>query len=172
MNEMKLRVKDVFKDDLGKAIARIDPDIFSETNLTTGEIINITIIISKKSTGAYIFPSNLKDKATRIIRIDANLRRNLSVRIDDIVRIKKTKIKLAQQVSFAGFQKGIILKNPNLLVKKLNNKLISKGDMVSFRWGNKKVDLIVINHTPETGVVKIDENTTIFCQEQPYNEIY
>lgn len=114
MNEVKLRVKDVFKDDIGKSTARIDPEIFSETNLNTGEIINITSIISKKSTGAYIFPSNLKDKATRVIRIDANLRRNLSVKIDDIVRIKKTKINLAQQVSFAGFQKGIILKKPKV----------------------------------------------------------
>ncbi len=170
MISKKLRVKDVFKADFGKGIARIDPEIFSEVNLNTGDIIYITNIISKKSTGAYIFPSDLKDKGTRIIRIDVNLRRNMDVRIDDIVIINKTKIRVAQQVSFAGFQKGIILKNPNMIVKKLNHKLVSKGDIFTFRSDNKKIDLIVINHTPETRVVKMGENTTIYCQETSYIE--
>lgn len=170
MEKLKLRVKDGFKDDFGNGIARIDPEIFSEVKLNTGDIVHITNINSKKSTGTYIFPSDLRDKGTRIIRIDVNLRRNLDVKIDDIVIIKKTKMRLAQQVSFAGFQKGIILKNPNLLVEKLNNKLVSKGDIFTFRSGNKKIDLIVINHTPETRVVKMGENTTIYCQETSYIE--
>ena len=168
MNKIKLRVKDVFKSDFGNGLARIDPEIYSEENLNTGDIVYIINITSKKSTGAYIFPSDLRDKGTRIIRIDASLRRNLDVSIDNIVQIKKIKVKLAQQVSLAGYQIGVILKNTDILAEKLKNRLISKGDIFSFRSGNKKVDLIVVNHTPQTEVVKMDANTTVYCQETSY----
>ena len=41
MNRMKFRVKDVFKDDFGKWIARIDPDVVLENNLNAGDTICI-----------------------------------------------------------------------------------------------------------------------------------
>ena len=34
MEILKLRVKDGFKNDFGKGVARINPEIFSEVNLT------------------------------------------------------------------------------------------------------------------------------------------
>jgi len=102
MIEKKFRVKDGFKADIGTGIARIDPEIFSEVNLNTGDIIYITNNTTKKFTGAFIFPSDLRDKGTRIIGLIANIRRNLGISINGVVKIKKTRIKLAQQVSFAG----------------------------------------------------------------------
>ncbi len=168
MNEIKFRVKDVFKDDFGKGIARIDPDVVLENNLNAGDIICIYNDSMKKSTAAIAFPSDNRDKSTNVIRIDAILRRNLNASIDDVVRIKKTKSYLAQQVSFAGFQQAIILKKPDILADKLKNSLASKGDIFSFHSGNKRVDLIIINHTPQAEVVKIHENTSIFFQEKAY----
>ncbi|MEE9376491.1 MAG: hypothetical protein V3V33_00460 [Candidatus Lokiarchaeia archaeon] len=171
MIEMKFRVKDVIKEDFGKNIARVDPDALLENNLNAGDIICIYDDSKQKSTAAIAFPSDNRDKGTNIIRIDAILRRNLNASIDDVVRIKKTKISLAQQVSFAGFQQAIILKKPDILAEKLKNSLVSKGDIFSFRSGKKKVDLIVINHTPQADVVKIYENTSIFFQEKAYNSL-
>ncbi len=171
MNEVKLRIKDVFKDDLGKSIARIDPELVLENNLNAGDTICIYNDSMKKSTAAMAFPSDNRDKGTKIIRIDAFLRRNLNALIDDIVRVRKTKSYLAQQVSFAGFQQAIILKKPDILAEKLKNSLVSKRDIFSFRSGNKRVDLIVINHTPQAEVVKIHENTSIFFQEKAYNSL-
>ena len=168
MIEMKFRVKDVFKKDFGKSIARIDPDAVLENNLNAGDIICIYDDSTNKSTAAIAFPSDSRDNGTSIIRIDAILRRNLNASIDDIVRVKKTKSYLAQQVSFAGFKQALILKKPDILAKKLKNSLVSKGDIFSFRTDEKRVDLIVINHTPQAEVVKIHENTSIFFQEKAY----
>ncbi len=164
MKNTKFRVKEAFKADFGKSIVRIDPEIILKENLNTGDIVSIFNNSGMKSTGAYLFPSDLKDKGTRIIRIDAILRRNLKVSINDVVKIKRTNVKSAQQVSLAGYQKEIMVKKPNLLAKKLRNKLVSKGDIFSFRSGNKKVDLVVVNHTPETDVVIINEDTAIYSQ--------
>ncbi len=60
------------------------------------------------------------------------------------------------------------MKNPDILAEKLKNSLVSKGDIFSFRSGKKKVELIVVNHTPQTEVVKIHENTAIFFQKKTY----
>jgi len=171
MNRTKFRVKDVFKDDFGKRIARIDPNVVLENNLDAGDIICIYNDSTKKSTAAIAFPSDNRDSSTKIIRIDAILRRNLNASIDDIVRIRRTKSYLAQQVSFAGFKQAIIMKNPEILAEKLKNSLVSKGDIFSFRSGKKRVDLIVVNHTPQTDVVKMHENTAIFFQEKAYHEV-
>ncbi|TKJ16639.1 MAG: hypothetical protein CEE43_19550 [Promethearchaeota archaeon Loki_b32] len=170
MKNMKFGVKDVFKEDFGKNIARIDPEIIFENNLNAGDIICIYNDSTKKSTAAIAFPSDLKDKGTKIVRIDAILRRNLNASIDDIVRIRRIKSYLAQQVSLAGFQQNIVLKNPNILTEKLKNSLVSIGDIFSFCSGKKKIELIVINHTPQADAVKIHEDTTIFFQEKAYQE--
>ena len=158
----KLRIKDLFKEDFGTRITRIDPDVILENNFNSGDTICIYNDSMKKSTGAIAFPSDKRDKGTNFIRIDAILRRN------DNVRFENTRSYLAQQVSFAGFNQGIIVKNAEVLTEKLKNCLVSKGDIFSFRAGTKRVDLIVINHTPQTEVVKIHENTSIFFQEKAY----
>ncbi len=171
MHKLKLIVRDIFKEDIGKDIARVDPALFTEFNLKTDDVIQIINEFNGKSTAAIISPSDLKDKGKKVIRIDAFKRRNLDASVDDIVKIKKTKITLAQQVFFAGYKKGIILKNPKVLVKKLNNKLVSKGDIFTFHTGYERVDLIVINQTPETECVRMHTNTAIYCQEKSYNRI-
>jgi len=166
MFEIKLRIKDAFKEDLGKGIARCDPTLFLKYNLNSGDTVYIVSPSSKKNTGAYIYPSDPKDKDTKVIRLDAQLRRNLSALIDDVVIINKTKMQLAQQISFAGYQKGISLKKPNVLLERLKNRLVTRGDVFKFRSNSEKIELIVVNHTPQTEVVRIDKNTDIFCQNQ------
>jgi len=170
LNEIKLRIKEAFKKDFGKIIARIDPEIIFENKLNAGDIICVYNDSTKKSTAAIAFPSEIRDKGTKIVRIDAILRRNLDMSLNDIVKIRRIKSYLAQQVSFAGFQQNIVLKNPNILVEKLKNSLISIGDIFSFCSGKKKIELIVINHTPQADAVKIHEDTTIFFQEKAYQE--
>lgn len=150
ITDIKLKIKDAFKADFGKGIARIDPKIVSENNIDVGDTICIYNEFKNKFTVAVVFPSDPRDEDTNIIRIDALLRRNLNANLEDIVKTKKTKNYLAQQVSFAGYKKEIILKNPDGLVKKLKDRVVSKGDIFTFRCGSNKVDLIVINHTPQT----------------------
>ena len=78
----------------------------------------------------------------------------------------KIKPELAQQISFAGIKKVVIIKNLHCLSEKLSGKLITKGDVLKFRINGGIIELIVVNHTPEPGVVKINENTHIFIQKE------
>ena len=79
---------------------------------------------------------------------------------------KKISPELAQQITFAGIKKVIILENLRSLSEKLSGKLITKGDVLKFRSNGEFIELIVVNHTPEPGVVKIHENTYFFLQKE------
>ena len=79
---------------------------------------------------------------------------------------KKIKPELAQQITFAGIRKIIIVENLQVLSEKLSGKPITKGDVLRFRVNEGIIELIVVNHTPEPGVVEIHENTQIFLQKE------
>jgi len=83
--------------------------------IEVGNIICIYNDSTKKITSAFAFPSYYKDSGTNIIRIDAMLRRNLHAFIDDVVRIQKARVNLAQQVSFTGYHQKVIIKNPEVV---------------------------------------------------------
>ena len=91
----RLRVKDAFKEDAGRGIVRIDPDLTSELNIKTGDVVEIAHPTTNLKTAALLYPGRLEDKGTGIIRIDQSLRRNLGASLDDIVEIRKIEAALA-----------------------------------------------------------------------------
>ena len=83
----KLRVKDAFKEDAGRGIVRIDPNIIDILDLKTGDVLEISHPVSNKVTAALLYPGRREDTGTGIIRMDTSLRRNLNASLDDIVKI-------------------------------------------------------------------------------------
>jgi hypothetical protein len=51
-NPRKVRIKDAFKEDAGKGIIRIDPDVSNELNLKVGDVIEIVHPFTNKNTVA------------------------------------------------------------------------------------------------------------------------
>lgn len=78
-DDMKLRIKDAFKEDAGRGIIRIDPNIIKKYKLQSGDIIEIINPNSKKSIAALLSTGKEDDKGADIIRIDPSLRRNINV---------------------------------------------------------------------------------------------
>ena len=164
----ELNISEAFKEDINRNVARVNRETISEMNLKIGGIIHIQNGVNDKFTAAFIFPSSEKD--IRTIRIDKLLRRNLQASIGDPVIIRKTADYLAQQIFFAGLSSSIIINNANFLAEKLENRIVSKGDILSFRVNNSKMDLMVINHTPQNNVVKIHKDTRMFCQKMKFRK--
>ena len=48
MSEYKLRIKDAFKEDAGRGIVRIDPNLINKLNLKVGDVIRISHTFVKK----------------------------------------------------------------------------------------------------------------------------
>ncbi|MFX1339686.1 MAG: CDC48 family AAA ATPase [Promethearchaeota archaeon] len=167
----KLRVKDAFKEDAGRGIVRIDPDIERELNLRTGDVIEISHARENRKTAALLYPGRREDKGTNIIRIDPSLRRNIDASLDDIVQIRKIEAALATRVTFAGLEETVIIRNSQQLARKLENRVITKGDILSFYAMGRRVDLVVVEYSPKAEAVRIHLDTKVILSEKSHREI-
>jgi len=166
-----VRVKDAFKEDSGKGIIRIDPDVVQELDLKTGDVIEINNTSTHKKTAAIFQTGRDDDKGTNIIRIDPSLRRNINSSIDEIVEIRKINAIDAKEVVFAGIEEAIMLRNSQQLVRKLENRVIMKEDILSFYSYGHRVDLIVVDFVPKAEAIKIKLDTKIKLSERIQKEV-
>ena len=167
---IKLRIKDAFKEDAGRGIIRIDPMIIEKEQLKTGDIIKIINPNNKKSTAALLSAGKEDDINTNIIRIDPSLRRNINVSIDDYVEIQKIEANLADSLTFAGLEESYLLRGSQQLARKLENRVITRGDNLSFYAMGRRVDLVVVDYSPNVDAVKIHLDTKIKLTNKEYKD--
>ena len=167
----KVRIKDAFKEDAGRGIVRIDPEIVSNLNLRVGDVIKIIHPVVNKKTVASLSTGKNEDKGKKIIRMDPSLRRNLGASIDDLVEIKKISVDNANTITFAGLDNSLIPRDPQALARKLENRAITKGDSLSFYAMARRIDLVVVDYTPNSEAVKIRLDTKILFSEKSTQEI-
>ena len=170
-NGKKVRIRDAYKGDAGRGRIRIDPLVIKEMNLKTGDVIEIVHPIIGKKTAALLYPGKDEDKGTNAVRIDSSLRRNLSASIDDIVEIRKIDASLADRITFAGVEESVIIRDPNRLVRMLENRVITKGEILSFNAMGRRIDFIVIDYAPRADAVRIHLETNITISEKSHKEI-
>ena len=82
---LQMRVEEAKQRDIGKKRARIGPDAMDYLEVSPGDVIEIS---GKKSTCAIVWPSDEDEKYPDTIRIDGQTRKNIGVRLNDIVEIK------------------------------------------------------------------------------------
>ena len=170
-NRRKVRIKDAYKGDAGRGRIRIDPDLIMEMNLKTGDVIEIAHPIAGKKTAALLYPGKDEDRGSNSIRIDSSLRRNLSASLDDIVEIQKIDASLADRITFAGVEESVILRRSEQLVRMLENRVITKGDILSFNAMGRRIDFIVVDFYPKAAAVRIHLDTKITISEKTHKEL-
>ncbi len=167
----KLRVKDAFKEDAGRGIVRIDPETIEKLDLRTGDVLEVSHPLVNKRSAALLYPGKREDRGMGIIRIDPSLRRNLGASLDDIVEIRKIEAALANKVTFAGLEESVVVRTPQQLARQLENRVLTKGDILSFYAMGRRVDLIVIDYSPQAEAVRIHLETKIVLSEKSHKQI-
>ena len=160
-NNKKVRIKDAFKEDAGRGIIRIDPDLINTLNLKIGDAVLIMHPAANTKTVALLATGKEEDRYKKIIRLDPSLRRNLTAAVDDIVEIKRIEAEVAESVTFAGLNDSMIPRDPQALARKLENRVIIKGDNLSYYAMAHRIDLVVVDFTPKVDAIKINLNTKI-----------
>jgi len=171
-NEIKMiRIKDAFKEDAGRGIIRIDPNIITELNLKSGDVIEISHPIANKKTAAILMTGKAEDMGTNTIRLDPSLRRNLNASIDDFVEIEKIAASLAEKITFTILNASYLVRDVQQLVRKLENRVITKNDRLSFYAMGHRIDLVVVDYSPKHAAVKIHLGTKIKFSENKAEDI-
>jgi len=169
-NGRKVKIRDAYKIDAGRGRIRIDPDLIRELNLRTGDVVEILHPAAEKKTAALLYPGKEEDRGTNSIRIDSSLRRNLNASLDDIVEIRKIEASLAERITFAGLEESIILRTPQQITQILENRVVTKGDIISFNAMGRRIDFVVIEYHPKAEAVRIHLDTTITISEKSHKE--
>jgi transitional endoplasmic reticulum ATPase len=156
-----LRIKDAFKEDAGRGIIRIDPELLNRLRFKAGDVIEISHPKTYKKTAALLSTGRAEDSGSNIIRMDPSERRNISASIDDYVKVRKITSSPANTVTLAGLNESLLIRDTKQLAIKLEKRIISRGDSLSFYAMGRRVDLVVVNYTPKGDAVRITLDTEI-----------
>ncbi|MFX0069717.1 MAG: CDC48 family AAA ATPase [Candidatus Hermodarchaeota archaeon] len=161
IGKIKLRIKDAFKEDAGKGIIRLDPDVINKFGFKINDVLEISHPNLNKKTAAILSPGKIEDKGTNIIRMDPSERRNINASIDDYIVIRKITSSPAESITFAGLNGTFLIRDTQQLAIKLEKRIITKGDSLSFYAMGRRIDLVVVDYTPKSDAVRITLDTKI-----------
>jgi transitional endoplasmic reticulum ATPase len=158
-----LRVAEAEQSDVGRKIARVDPEVARQLELSAGDALEISSV-DKKTTVLY-WPAREKDRGKGLVRIDGYLRNRLDVGINDSVEIKKVQSKNAQKVTLAPTEPLRIVGAEGYLKEYLLGSLLNTGDIFPLTIMGQRVDLVVISTKP-SGPVLIEDSTEVTVSEE------
>jgi transitional endoplasmic reticulum ATPase len=162
-NVVSLRVAEAEQSDVGRKIARIDPDVAQQLRISAGDALELSSL-GKKTTVLH-WPAKERDRGKGLVRIDGNLRNRLDVGINDSVEIKKVQAKNAQTVTLAPTEPLRIVGAEGYLGEYLLGSLLSTGDTIPISIMGQRVDLVVISTKP-SGPVLITDSTEMIVSEE------
>jgi transitional endoplasmic reticulum ATPase len=149
--------------DVGRKIARIDPDIAGHLNISAGDALELSS--DRKKTTVLSWPAREGDRGKRLIRIDGYIRNKLDVGINDSVEVRKVQSKDAKSITFAPTEPLRIVGAEEYLGEYLNGQLMTKGDTIPISVMGQRIDLVVISTNP-SGPVIISDSTKITVSEE------
>jgi len=185
MNEktdtLTLKVKEALPKDVGRAIARIDPEDMKRSGVEVGEIIEIS---GKRQTPVKVMPCYAEDRGKGIIQIDGITRENAQIGLDEKVKIRKIDYKPASKITLSPLTASSLF---TPLDKSLSNgarrdkdaKYIGSlilglpviaGDRVrATLFGSRSCDFKVLDTIPD-GAVLVSPNTLIRMESKGAGE--
>jgi transitional endoplasmic reticulum ATPase len=160
-----LRVAEAISIDVGRGIARMDPEVADRLRISAGDAIEI---FGKRRTFALCWTAHPRDAGKGLIRIDGYIRENAGVSIDDKVRIKKISAKYAQAVTLAPTEPLRIVGGEEYVKNILTGRIIAKGDSVPVRIMGRVVNLVVTGYQPMADAVIVNEDTSVKISEKVF----
>ncbi|MGQ9515076.1 MAG: AAA family ATPase, partial [Thermoproteota archaeon] len=161
-----LRVSEAISIDVGRGIARIDPEVAEKLKISAGDAIEI---FGKRRTFALCWTAHPRDAGKGLIRIDGYIRENADVSIDDKVRVRKISAKYAQSVTLAPTEPLRIVGGEDYVKNILSGRIVAKGDSVPVRIMGRVVNLVVTAYRPIADAVIVNEDTVVKISEKVYS---
>jgi transitional endoplasmic reticulum ATPase len=159
---LSLKVQEALTKDVGRVIARVDPEDMKRIGAQVGDIIQIS---GKRKTVAKVMPAYMEDRGKKIIQIDGITRENAKVGLGEKVDTQKISHKPALKIvlsplSFVGpVGKD---KDTRYIGRLLEGIPLVEGDRVrATLFGTRSQDFLVLETHPPKEVVLIQPPTSI-----------
>jgi len=169
-NTKTLKVKEGLSKDVGRAIARIDPEDMKALGLEVGDIIGIH---GKRRTPAKVMPCYAEDRGKGIIQMDGISRENSHIGLDERVKIRKIDYKPASRIKLSPVTVSSPLqrdKDAKYIGSLIEGLPVVTGDRVrATLFGSRSCDFKVVDTVPD-GVVLISPATLIKMETKEVGE--
>lgn len=163
MSEISLKVTEALPKDVGRGIARIDPEVLTKLEVEIGDVVEIT---GKKPTVARVMPVFRDLRGKGLIQVDGLTRSNAGTAIGEKVHIKKVGCKAANKVVLSPVVTGMAGRDSKFVGRLLEGLPIVSGDRVRATvFGSRYQDFTVADTIP-TGAVVINPQTLIRIEEK------
>jgi len=157
----QFKVKEALAKDVGRAIARIDPEDMKALGLQVGQVVEIE---GKRKTAAKAMPCYAEDRGKKIVQIDGITRENAKVGLDEKAAIEKVESKSARKITLAPLtNRGVLQKDKDAkyIGSLIEGLPLISGDKVRARlFGTKTCDFLVEDTIPD-GLVLVSSATLI-----------
>ncbi len=164
-NELNtFKVKEALAKDVGRSIARLDPEDMKLLGIAGGDII---ALYGKRLTLAKVMPCYAEDRGKKIIQIDGLLRENAQVGLDEKIKVEKASPLPASRVVLQPLSGPMRTeKDARYLASLLDGTPVLKGDRIrTVFFGIKPSEFRVLGTQPD-GAVLITPNTTIRLEQE------
>ena len=160
-----LRVAESDSRFVGRGIAIIDPEIMSDLQLGTGDILELSG--NKRKTHVILWSAQHEDYGKRLIRIDGYTRNNLGVGIDDNVIVRNVNAEKLEQVVLSPTEDLSVVGLEQYLPELLEGHVLTKGDTLPINIMGRKVGFIVSTIIPSNGPGIIASETDFVIGDVP-----
>ncbi len=147
--------------DVGRGIARIDPQDLEALGAEIGDIVALT---GKRQSVAKAMPAYLSERGRRIVQIDGIVRENVQAGLDETVTVFKVAYETARSVSLAPLnpmRSRPGTQQTSYIARLLEGRGLTEGDSVRVNlFGTRALDFKVVSTTPK-GPVVVQASTAI-----------
>ncbi len=164
-NELNtFKVKEALAKDVGRSIARLDPEDMKLLGIAGGDIV---ALYGKRLTLAKVMPCYAEDRGKKIIQIDGLLRENAQVGLDEKIKVEKASPLPASRVVLQPLSGPMRTeKDARYLASLLDGTPVLKGDRIrTVFFGIKPSEFRVLGTQPD-GAVLITPNTTVRLEQE------
>ncbi len=166
--ELELKVTEALAEDVGKGLARLDPEDIKALNGVLGDVIEIS---GAKNTVARITGTLPEHRGKKVIQIDGITRSNANSNLGEVVRIKKTSRKTAATIIVTPLDFSAVLPDESELdqfAKVLQGLAVVAGDKINIPFLAGKDRFFQVEATSPLGGVIINQKTKFILKKPDF----
>ncbi len=166
--DMELKVSEALIDDVGKGLARLDPEDIKALNAVPGDLVEIS---GKKTTVARVTGAFPDSCGKKLIQIDGITRGNAQVNIGEPMRLRKVRRETATSVVLYPLNSEGALPHERELEhfgKILQGYPLTSGDTINLPFFGGKDRFFRVEATSPSGALIINQHTRFILRKPDY----
>lgn len=165
-SEINLKVSEAQSRDVGRGLARVDPEDMKRLGVSVGDVV---LICGKRTTAAKVMPTYPDARGQQAVQFDGLTRKNAGATIGEIINLKPAESQPATSVVLAPVDGKVAFhqeKDASYVGKLLNDLPVVKGDVIrATLFGSRFQEFTVLDLRPD-GVALIQPQTRISIKQK------